>query len=112
MAKRQRESDRGNRTRLQRGEPPSCNPEGSSGREASHTKESVESKTELAGNYFCAILTVEELRQTIGEFATCLEHLDCFPAKCAIREHATDGTYSLSIEVTLPPLKPSASNSV
>jgi hypothetical protein len=57
------------------------------------------------GRYSCAILTKDELRQIIADFATCLERLDSFPAKCDIVELAKDGTFALHIMVYFPPPK-------
>ena len=57
------------------------------------------------------ILTKEELRQTIGAFATCLEHSALFPQKLDIIERARDGMYALHIIVHLPQVKQSASSS-
>ena len=63
------------------------------------------------GRFSSVILTKEELRQIIAEFATCLEQLDSFPAKCDIVERAKDGTFSLHIIIHFLPPKRSASNS-
>jgi len=62
------------------------------------------------GRYSSVILTKDELRQIIAEFATCLEQLDSFPAKCDIVERAKDGTFALHIMVYFPPPKRSQSN--
>jgi hypothetical protein len=75
--------------------------EGASKRETSDSRDSAKWRKGAAGITCSRIMTREELRLVIDQFATCCEHFLSSPARCDIAERGKDGIYSLSITIYL-----------
>src|SRR6516162_843319 len=113
MAKQPRKNHRGHRVGPSRRSTSSRDSVRTSSGTTSDSRDSVELSTATTGDFYCAILTPDELHRIIEAFATCLERsISDESAKCSIYERGKDGTYSLSIVVTLPPPRRCAVNSL